>query len=530
MVNFTRRQFLQTSSGIGAGAVLFSQQSFAADLDGIPLAPNKKSLVFIMLDGGNDSFNMLVPQGVDYQDYKATRGGLALNFDPDPAQTELLPLSGFSDKQGREFYVHSKMPEVKSLFESKKLAFVANVGPLVEPTSKQAYINGSAKLPVGLLSHSDQFKHWQTSRPDQRTNNGWFGAFADKLQAMRPASQIPMNISLSGSNIMQNGVESGHYSITEKGSVGLKVKESSGQSQAEKDLNRELLASFNALLQEDYSGDPLKQSFLAQTREAQAQHEKFKLETDKVSVTTSFDDSPLAQQLKKTAQSIKAAGDLNLNQQTYFLRYIGWDHHDGLKEGQEKMLGVLSRALSQFQTELQVLGVDDDVITFTGSDFGRTLTSNGNGSDHGWGGNTIVMGSSVEGGKVYGEYPSLKLGSANPQDAGNGIIIPTTPTDKLYAELSIWMGLRADGAEVLFPNIQNFGGVKDKQPPMGFALKAAQVVVPAAGGGVGGSHRVPTLGGFGLVALWAGALSVASVFVRKQGLSHQADNGNDEAE
>ncbi len=160
-----------------------------------------------------------------------------------------------------------------------------------------------------------------------------------------------------------------------------------------------------------YRGDPLKQSYLSITREAQAQHEKFSKATDQINVPTSFSDTALSQQLKKVVQSIKAADSLGQQQQTYFLRYIGWDHHDELLNNHANMLSVLSKALGEFQRALDELDIADKVITFTGSDFGRTLTSNGNGTDHGWGGgNTLVMGEPVNGGQIFGEYPSLALG------------------------------------------------------------------------------------------------------------------------
>ena len=259
-----------------------------------------------------------------------------------------------------------------------------------------------------------------------------------------------MNISLAGSNIMQNGIESSQYSITDKGSVGLIVNETKSP------LNTALLNSFEGLLTETYPGDPFKESYLSMTREAQAQHEVFRTATANTPVPVAFSDTPLSQQLRKVAQSIKAADGLNHKQQTFFLRYIGWDHHDELLKSHKRMLGVLSKALGEFQQALDQMGLADQVVTFTGSDFGRTLTSNGNGTDHGWGGNTLVMGNPVAGGKVFGQYPSLGLDSNNPLDVGSGVLIPTTATDQLYAELAKWFGVAESDLPKLFPNITNF--------------------------------------------------------------------------
>ncbi len=155
-------------------------------------------------------------------------------------------------------------------------------------------------------------------------------------------------------------------------------------------------------------------------------------------------------------QSIKAADSLGQQQQTYFLRYIGWDHHDELLNNHANMLSVLSKALGEFQRALDELDIADKVITFTGSDFGRTLTSNGNGTDHGWGGNTLVMGEPVNGGQIFGEYPSLALGTDNALDVGDGVLIPTTPIDLLYEQLALWFGAEQSSIEALFPNLSNF--------------------------------------------------------------------------
>jgi uncharacterized protein (DUF1501 family) len=446
----TRRRFIQVGATTGAGLMLSGvAPSFTLPhrraMEPIRIQPQQKALVFIMLDGGNDSFNMLVPTSyAAYAQYRNTRRNLALRPD------QLLPLPNYTDSLGRTFGVHHSMPEVQKLFEQKQLAFIANIGPMVEPVSKTTYQSGQARLPLGLLSHADQFKHWQTSRPDQRINQGWFGYFADSLQPNRPANKISMNISLSGSNIMQNGVDSSHYSITDKGSVGLAINEQDTV------LNKLLFKNFEGLLNENYGEEPFKQTYLALIREAHAQHEIFRKATEQVQVPTEFSDSALSQQLRKVAQTIKASANLNHQQQTFFLRYIGWDHHDELLNNHARMLRVLSKALGEFQQALNNMGIAERVLTFTGSDFGRTLTSNGNGTDHGWGGNTLLMGAPVPGGAIYGQYPALSLGDNNPLDVGDGVLLPTMPTDLLYSVIARWFGVEQQDMPRLFPNLSRF--------------------------------------------------------------------------
>lgn len=454
----TRRDFMLGSVALTASATFGSMLPNLAQAATMPLnmTPQRKALVFIMLDGGNDSYNMLVPnEGTAYREYKKSRSNLAHD------QRDLLQLEGYEDSMGRSFGLHNAMPEVQKLFHEKKLSFVSNIGPLIEPVGKSQTYDGSARLPLGLLSHADQFKHWQTSRPDRRQNDGWFGYFADTLQPNRKDKQIPMNISMAGNNISQNGGMSTPYAITENGSVGLIVNEEKSQ------LNNLLLDNFEALLNTNYDGDPFKETYLSLTREAQMQHDVFFDATADIPVPTNFSDSSLSQQLKKVVQTIKAADRLHLNQQTFFLRYIGWDHHDELLNNQNNMLRILSKALGEFQTALIEMGLEDKVVTFTGSDFGRTLTSNGNGTDHGWGGNTMVMGVPVKGGQLFGQYPRLGLGSDNPLDMGDGVLIPTTSTDQLYADLSLWFGVPYEKLGDLFPNLSNFHNLSSGKAPLG---------------------------------------------------------------
>lgn len=458
----TRRTFVGAGSAAATAVMASARQSAAhASASGasrapIAVAPKDRAVVFIMLDGGNDSYNMLVPtSGTHYGEYRKTRSNLALG------EGDLLPLDGVRDAEGRSFGLHNAMPEVGELFAKRKLSFIANIAPMVEPVSKENFLNGSARLPLGLLSHADQFQHWQTARPDMRANKGWLGFIADSVQPNRAEDDIPMGISMAGNNVAQNGNLATPYAITADGSVGLYVKETRNE------LNEAIMRSFNHVMEMGYDGDPFKESYLKLTRQAQLQHEKYKRATDAVRLSTRFSDTPVSQQLRKVAQSIKAARDLGHRQQSFFVRYIGWDHHDELINKQAGMLRILSRALGEFQASLDELGLADQVVTFTGSDFGRTLTSNGNGTDHGWGGNTIVMGNPVEGGKIFGQYPGLGLGNDNPLDAGNGVLIPTTSADELCADLALWFGAGYRDLNQLFPNLARFYNSASERPPLG---------------------------------------------------------------
>lgn len=480
--DISRRKFIQSSglAMIGTGAILSGcgsngdtvqpsmppkpQPTLPVDDGELTITPQQKSLVFIMLDGGNDSYNMLIPtSNSDYNEYKQSRGSLAID------QAELLSLNNFTDGNNKSFGLHPSLPKTKRLFENKNLAFIANVAPLIEPITKAEFIAGAKPVPLGLMSHSDQFKHWQTSRPAERLNTGWFGSFSDVLQKSLPNDGVSMNISLAGSNIMQNGQQTREYSITSKGSVGLKVKRHD-QPHLEA-LNTVLQGGFDKTMETSYP-NAFSHTYIEGIRYAQTQHETFEAATESISVNTDFssrtgEESDLAAQLKMVAKTIAARNKLGMSQQTFFIRYIGWDHHSELLNKHREMLGVLDDALAAFQSSLNELDIADNVITFTGSDFGRSLTSNGNGTDHDWGGNTLVMGTHINGGKIYGEYPKLSLGQENPLDIGGGVLIPTTATDEIYAELALWFGVDKQDLGKLFPNLKNFYDNNSKLPPLG---------------------------------------------------------------
>jgi len=412
-----------------------------------------KALVCILLAGGNDSFNMLVPRSQQpYQTYAATRSNLAL------AQGDLLPLS-FTDGQGRQYGLHPAMPEVQRLFDEGKLAFLTNVGTLVEPSTKAQVLNKTVKLPNGLLSHADQIQQWQTSIPQTRDARGWGGRMADVLSSQN-TGQISMSISLGGTNVFQAGQSTTEFAITERGSAGIHVYESQAW------YDQLIRSGVDSLLNQQYQ-DIFKQTYRDKVRQGQAQHQDFSAALDATPpLATAFSDNPVSQDMQMIARTIAARGALGMKRQTFFVVFGGWDHHDEVLNHQQAMLGVVSAALGEFEAAMQELGTADCVTTFTISDFARTLTSNGNGSDHAWGGNVLVMGDAVKGRQIYGDYPSLALNGND--DLGDGVILPTLSTDAYFAELAQWMGVSQADLPYLLPNLGNFHTIGAGRPPIGF--------------------------------------------------------------
>ena len=173
--------------------------------------------------------------------------------------------------------------------------------------------------------------------------------------------------------------------------------------------------------------------------------------------------------LKAVVQTIKIRTLLGLRRQTFFVNYGGWDHHAELLNTEAGMLSTLDTAIGAYQQALELLGLQNDVITFSSSDFGRTLRSNGHGTDHAWGGNALVFGGKVDGGKIFGTYPDLTLDG--PDDVGRGgRLLPSTPVDLYFAELLRWFGVSADNMPYVLPNIANFWNPTSPSPPLGFVL------------------------------------------------------------
>lgn len=135
----------------------------------------------------------------------------------------------------------------------------------------------------------------------------------------------------------------------------------------------------------------------------------------------------------------------------------------------------MDEAIGAFYQQLQILGVENDVTLFSASDFGRTLTSNGRGSDHAWGGNAFVIGGCVKGRKLYGQYPGLAVNpesgaEVNPLDTGRGRLIPTTSCDAYFAEMALWLGVPRSSLPLVLPNVSNFLSTTGTAPPLGFVL------------------------------------------------------------
>jgi len=452
-MKYSRRRFFGHA---GVSLLAATQLGSLARVAQAAPAADYQALVCILLAGGADSFNMLIPYDqARYDAYAGMRSDLAL------PRTDILPLD-YTGPDSRQMAVHPGMPEVRDLFDSGELAFLANVGPLAEPTDRAGYDNGSATLPLGLFSHADQIAQWQTSVPDQRIATGVAGRMADLLAPGLPVGPISMNVSLSGTNVFQNGAGVTSYSIdATEGARQVAGYETDDPGSSV------FTTALDSLLAAGYE-DPFRRTYAAQLRESMDAAQQVQTALDGApALAATFSTGPFSETLAQIARIVSVSSELNAPRQTFFVTFGGWDHHDDVIPRQADMLPVVSRGLAEFHSAMNELGVNDRVTTFTISDFGRTLTSNGRGSDHGWGGHNLVMGGGVAGGSVYGSYPEIDPG--NSLDVGRGRFIPTTSVDEFYAELALWFGVASGDLDQLLPNIGRFF-VPGSGRPVGFMM------------------------------------------------------------
>jgi uncharacterized protein (DUF1501 family) len=440
-----RRLFLKSAALAGAGVGLGHLPGVAvSQFVGTAAAlPDYRALVCVFLFGGNDSYNMVVPRSqAEYDVYARSRQNLAIPRD------QLLPITALNP-DGAQYGLHPAMPGVQSLFASGQAAVVANVGPLVQPVTRAAYLAGSVALPPQLFSHNDQQDQWQTLKGRNVVKTGWAGRVADALQASAGDGRVPINVSLAGTVAQQVGDRTVPYSIGRTN-----APEFTGLTTANA-VTSGRKAAFESLL--DGAGAGIHgRAFASVERRAIATASGVNAALAKApTLATAFPASGLGAQLQMVAKLIAVRSDLAVSRQVFFVSAGGFDTHDDQVDDQPVLLGDLSASLKAFQDALVELGVADGVVTFTQSDFGRTLTSNGDGTDHGWGGHQLVIGGRVLGQRIYGTMPRLEIGGAD--DTSGGRIIPTTSVDQYVATLVRWFGLDETRIDAIAPNLRNFG-------------------------------------------------------------------------
>jgi uncharacterized protein (DUF1501 family) len=488
----SRRRFLQQLGGslaLGSTAALWPQLGLIPRA--LAQAADYRALVCIYLAGANDSYNWLVPRdsesaGSHYDRYRVARGGvwsgsntagLALGFN------DLLPIqpanlasafglhpahTDFTAVNGSESQAHSGL---QSLFASGKAAFVCNAGPLVRPISKTEYNNGAPR-PAQLFSHNDQELQWHVgmSAPnDPLARFGWGGRLADAITPGALPIGLSPTISIAGSArfLIGDGILPYQMASTGVNTLDNYQRGGTATSAARRDVLDALLTDpYASAFERSYAG--IVQRSLAV---GESLDDLLNAADGSGQLSTVFPaGNSLAEQLQVVARMIKVSrASLGATRQVFYVRYGSFDLHDGMFDsggsltdsGHGGLLSTLNQAIGAFWSALGEIGARDKVTTFTMSDFARTLSGNGSGSDHAWGGNLMVLGDAVRGGQFYGQYPQLQLNADD--DAGKdwsfnrGQYIPTTSVDQVAATLARWMGVTDSTAlDAIFPLLGNF--------------------------------------------------------------------------
>jgi uncharacterized protein (DUF1501 family) len=438
-VSVNRRTFIKSASLAAAGSAA-GLRPFGALNALAQSAPGYKALVCVFLYGGNDANNTLIQFDTNgYANYSSVRGPLAL------PQNQLLQLSAAPG-----FALHPNLPDIQALFNSNAAAIVTNVGTLIEPTNRTQYLAGQT-VPSNLFSHPDQQLEWQNAAQSGATQTGWAGRIADTLNVTYNANaSIPMITSVAGDTLFCNGASSTPVSVSPGNLSAGQCSEGTTECAA-RQATAQALVGFN-------SGLTLVQADNSITTNAYAYA---KVLSDAVQSITPLKtvfpaNNGLAAQLQQIAQIIQVRSALGVNRQIFFAGIGNFDTHSDQLPLQGALLAAISPALAAFYQATQELGLQNNVTTFTMSDFSRTFQPNSNtGSDHAWGSHHFVLGGAVNGGKVYGTFPTLALGG--PDDSGsNGRWVPSTASIQYASTLAQWFGVSAAQLPGIFPNIGSF--------------------------------------------------------------------------
>ncbi|MBC7956042.1 MAG: DUF1501 domain-containing protein [Cytophagales bacterium] len=482
----SRREFLRRaailSGSVGPAALPFAMNLATMNAAHAQTAPGYKALVCLFLYGGNDSANMVLPtDATSWSTYATVRATapdpIALRAENTAADTAAAAASpaalggvlritpNFTASpvnNTRTFALHPSMPEMRTLFDASRVAVIANAGPLITPLTKAEYnANSAAKpRPSKLFSHNDQQSTWQALGPEG-VRAGWGGRFGDLLAGSN-TNTVFTSITAGGSAVFMAGQNVFQYQVGSGGAVAignitgtLYGSAAAATSYSNIITGNNNPASVAHLLAREQTS-MTKRSIDAQVAfQAAYNASMVAVPTQYVQPSTRTNqNNGLAQQLQTVARIIGARGTLGAGRQVFFVSMGGFDTHDNQNRGQADLMARLSHAINYFDSVLGTMGLRDNVTLFTGSDFGRTFTSNGDGTDHGWGAHHFVYGGAVNGKEIYGRFPQVGLNQ--PDEVGSGSFLPGVSVDQIGGTLGKWFGVSDSNLDMVFPNLRNF--------------------------------------------------------------------------
>ena len=468
----SRRQFLRTASmasmaGFYVSPFLLELNSLAAMAQGT--TSDYRALVCVYLQGGNDGHGTVIATDPSsFAAFTQARSGAPGLAYP---MSELLPITPKTQQSGRTFALNPNLTGVQNLFSAGRAAIVANTGTLITPATKTQVRANSVPLPDSLFSHFDQTAAWQAIASNLGSGErvGWGGAVADAVEAMNMNSNAMFTcISTSGNALFLAGQSSFQLNVTSAGPVpiyGL-AQPPFGLSSAANPLNSILTADETNLFAKEYEvvikRSMQAQAMLASSMAPAGQGGVANPPQYLDPMTTMLANNPLAGSLQTVARIIAGRASLGVTRQIFYVQLGSFDTHDGQAQTHAKLLTQLGAAFEYFDGLMVNMGLSNNVTSFTISDFGRTLTCNSDGTDHGWGSHHFVVGGAVQGQDMYGQYPVVGVDQAN--DVGAGRLIPTTSVEQYAGTLARWFGLSDGQIRTVFPNFGNFGS----NPYLGF--------------------------------------------------------------
>ena len=456
----SRRHFLQTGAALSFGAAtgfandLMRFNAFAADTSGY------RALICVFLFGGMDGHDTVIPYDTtNYNAYAQIRRELFNRYENNMGgstreRAALLPLNlaNASDFGGRQFALPPELAPIHELIERGDGAIVANVGPLVEPINRDQFRNRSVPRPPRLFSHNDQQSVWMASEPEG-ARFGWGGRLADMIAASSSNPDTTFTaVSAAGNAVFLQGEVVGQYQVGSNGPqeiIGVSDDELFGSAALPGIYESTLKAEGQTLtniLQRDFTN--------IMDRSIEANRTLRDSFGAAAPFTTVFPQGRLAAQLQVVARIIALRDTLGVNRQVFFVADGGYDSHSNQHNSIPGNHTGIAAAIRAFHDTMTELGIEQDVTTFTSSDFGRTLTINRDGTDHGWGGHHFVIGGGVNGSRMVGDFPLPVLD--HDQDSGNGRLIPTTSVDQFAATLGSWFGLTDGELDTALPGLMNF--------------------------------------------------------------------------
>ena len=500
----SRREFLRASCAslaCGGFSSLFPQLNLVSTALAASPPTGYKALVCLYLAGGNDAWSVLLPgDSAAHARYVSARnglynsndnlGGLAFPHHSGNGFINGQTLPASLPIAGGQYALNPFVPELKTLYDQNRLALISNVGTLVAPVTRANY---NSFRPPQLYSHSDQTKLWDIGTGTSASvTRGWGGQVAGRTAVFPSPSGLPPTITLSGQNRFLNGTTPSNqafvpFSLSTSSSTPATQISNYPPSTASQNSNRAeaqrraaLEELLNAASPQAFTGayrDTLNRSI---TLAEQVLNPAITAIPSNDPVNTPFanlGNDSLATRLRQIARVIKVSTDsslanpINANRQVFYVSIGGFDTHsdqiNGLTSasGHARLMERVSQSVAAFYQAMVNIGRSDEVTLFSASEFGRTLNSNGDGSDHAWGSVQFAVGGAVNGG-VYGRYPEIVLNNSLTSSSGinatqgecfsRGQFLPTTAVDQFAASLARWMGVSDSDLPTIFPNIDNF--------------------------------------------------------------------------